>query len=150
MGKASNLDCFVMGTSSGLIFLIDSHCIGGPGRSIVLEAIDIVRRPYNSDFVFIKSPPSRPSHRVGRVAVVFRLQATRPICRFFVARKAVAPNTDGDRTFETPHYPNPHRIDRRRVLDSCENPVRHQENEVLPRCRSSSAIGSLHCDIRRE
>jgi hypothetical protein len=49
-----------MGTSSGLIFLIDSHCIGGPRRSIVLDAIDVVRRPYNSDFVFIKSPPSPP------------------------------------------------------------------------------------------
>jgi hypothetical protein len=54
-----------MGTSSGLIFLIDSHCIDGPRRSIVLEAIDVVRSPYNSDFVFINSPPSRPSHRIG-------------------------------------------------------------------------------------
>jgi hypothetical protein len=62
----------------------------------------------------------------------------------------VAPNTDSDRTFGTSHQPNLRRIDRCRVLDSCDNPVRHQENEVLPQRRSSSAIGSLRCDRRRE
>jgi hypothetical protein len=62
----------------------------------------------------------------------------------------VAPNTDSDRTFGTSHQPNLRSIDRCRVLDSCDNPVRHQENEVLPQRRSSSAIGSLRCDRRRE
>jgi hypothetical protein len=75
-----------MGTSSGLIFFIDSHCIDGSRRSIFLDAIDVVRGPYNSDFVFIKSPPSRPSNRIGLFAELV-LQGTRSICRFFVAHR---------------------------------------------------------------
>ena len=64
----------------------------------------------------------------GLIAVVFKLQATRPICRFFVARKAEAANIDGDRRFETSHQPNSCRPDRHRGLDSCENSVRHRES----------------------
>src|SRR5258705_4665211 len=82
IGKARDL--FVMGTSSGLIFLIDSHCIGGPRRSIVLDAIDGVRRPLNLDFVFIKSPPY-PPHLLRRFSRVFISFATPPTCCLFVA-----------------------------------------------------------------
>jgi hypothetical protein len=49
-----------MGTSSGLNFFIDSHRIDGPRRSIFLDAIDVVRSPYNSDVVVIKQPPIPP------------------------------------------------------------------------------------------
>ena len=69
-----------------------------------------------------------PPNLIGLFAGFFMLQATRPICRFFVARKAVAPNIDGDREYETSHHPSICRIDRHRGLDSCENSVRHRES----------------------
>jgi hypothetical protein len=136
-----------MGTSSGLIFFIDSHCIDGSRRSIFLDAIDVVRSPYNSDFVFIKQPPSRPTSsgfspgflccRQPGQFVAF-LSLAKPWRRISTAIENSRPRII--RTFA--EYTD--------IVGSIHVRTPSDIGRVLLQGRSSSAIGPLRYDGRRE